>query len=170
MTHLASLVETSRKVAESSGRGEKLAALADALRSLAPEEIEAAAAFLAGETRQGKLGAGYASLQEVRSAGAAASPSLAVSEVDAEFAAFAATRGARSASARRERLGRLFARATRPEQEFLIRLIVGELRQGALGGVMLDAIAAAARLPAAQLRRAAMYAPSLGAVARAALT
>src|SRR5262245_59152679 len=170
MTQLAHLVEASRTVAGTSGRTAKVAALADALRGLAPEEVEIAAAFLTGETRQGKLGAGYALLQEVRSAGPAASPSLTLLEVDAEFAAFAATRGARSTPARRERLGRLFARATRPEQEFLIRLIVGELRQGALGGVMLDAIAAAARLPAAQVRRAAMYAPSLGAVARAALT
>jgi DNA ligase-1 len=58
---------------------------------------------------------------------------------------------------------------TLAEHDFLLRLLIGELRQGAQRGVMLDAIVAASKLPAASVRRAAMYAPSLGTLARAAL-
>ena len=96
-------------------------------------------------------------------------PRSASREVDERLTALAAIRGSGSAARRAEALRELFARATAGEREFLLHLLAGELRQGALAGVMLDAIASAAALPAASVRRAAMYAPSLGAVARAAL-
>jgi DNA ligase-1 len=78
-------------------------------------------------------------------------------------------RGAGATARRSEALHELFSLATVAEREFLIRLLLGELRQGALAGVMIDAIAAAAELPVAAVRRAMMYSRSVGAVARAAL-
>jgi len=169
MTLLAGVVDTSRRVADTSSRLAKVDALAACLRSLAAQEIEIAVAFLSGETRQGKLGLGYATLREVRTA-AAAAPALTLSEVDDALAAIAAIRGRGAAAERSRRLGELFHRATDAEQDFLFRLLIGELRQGALEGVMLDAIARAASVQAAEVRRAAMLAGGPGAVARAALT
>jgi len=170
MTQLALLVETSRKTAATSSRTAKVTELAACLRILAQDEIEIGVAFLTGETRQGRIGASYTLLRAARAGSAAESPSLTLSDVDAAFAAFLAARGSGSSARRAHVLGALFARATSAEQDFLMRLIVGELRQGALAGVMLDAIAAAARLPHKDVRRAAMYAGGLGPVARLALT
>ncbi len=168
MTRLAALVAASQRVGATASRLAKVAALAELLRRLAPEEIEIAVPYLSGETRQGKLGVGYATLAEARSGGAR-SASLELRAVDDALDALAKTTGKGSAAERTRRLGELFARATRAEQDFLVRLLVGELRQGALEGVMLDAIAQAAALPAADVRRAAMYAGGLPTVARAAL-
>ena len=94
---------------------------------------------------------------------------LSIEEVDRSLAAIAGIRGAGSAARRAQALSALFSRATPAEQEFLMRLIVGELRQGALAGMMHEAIAVAAEVPVAQVRRAAMYSKSLGAVARVAM-
>jgi len=168
MTRLAELVTASQRVGATASRLAKVAELAALLRRLQPEEIELAVAYLSGETRQGKLGIDYAALGEARSAGARSS-ALELRAVDEALDAIARTKGKSSAAERARRLDELFARATRNEQEFLVRLLVGELRQGALEGVMLDAIAQAAALPAADVRRAAMYAGGLPAVARAAL-
>jgi len=169
MTRLADIVAVSNRVAATASRREKAALLASMLRRLAPDEIEIGVAFLSGEMRQGRLGIGYGTLSEVH-AGAAAGASLELRAVDAALDRIAATKGEGSAAARERRLGELFAHATRPERDFLVRLIIGEIHQGALEGVMLDAIAEAAALPAADVRRAAMLAGGLLAVARAALT
>jgi DNA ligase-1 len=170
VTLLATVVETSNTVAQTRSRTAKVAALAALIKSLGPEEVEIGVTFLTGETRQGKLGASYSGLRDVRSGGAASLPSLTLTEVDQAFATFGSTRGSRSVATRKELLGALFSRATAAEQDFLVRLIVGELRQGALAGIMVDAIAAATGVALQAVRRAAMYASSLGAVARAALT
>ncbi|HSD54254.1 MAG TPA: ATP-dependent DNA ligase [Burkholderiales bacterium] len=169
MTRLAALVDASRRVAETGSRLAKRDAIAACLRALAPDEIEIAVAFLSGETRQGKLGIGYATLSELRGGPASVAPSLTLGEVDRALARIAATSGKGAASERARQLGALFAGATRAEQEFLVRLLVGELRQGALEGVMIEATAAAAGVPTADVRRAAMFAEDLGTVARAAL-
>jgi DNA ligase-1 len=171
MIRLADLVATSRRVAGTPGRLEKVAALAGLLRRLAVDEIEIAVAYLCGETRQGRLGLGYAALREaqVETRPGGGEP-LTLAEVDAALERLRATTGKGSAAARAERLGALFARAGADERDFLARLIIGELRQGALEGVMLDAIAVAASLPGADVRRAAMRAGGLGAIAKAALT
>lgn len=169
MTRLATLVEVSGRVAETGSRIAKRDAIAACLRAAAPGEIEAIVGFLAGEARQGRLGIGYATLSELRLGAASPSPSLTLSEVDDALARIATTRGKGAAGERARELGVLFARATRAEQDFLVRLLVGELRQGALEGVMLEAIAAAAGVPVGEVRRAAMFAGDLGAVARAAL-
>ena len=132
-----------------------------------PEEAAIAVAFLSGELRQRQIGVGWAALRELPVGGAG--PSLTVAEVDAAFAHIGGLGGPGSQAARRTALGALFERATEPEQRFLRALLSGELRQGALEGVMAEAAARAAGVPAAVLRRALMLRGDLGAVAAAAL-
>ena len=170
MALLAELAATSRDVAATSSRLAKTRALSDFLRKLAPDEIPIAIAFLSGEPRQGKLGIAYAALRDAAWSTPPASPSLTLQHVDEAFAGFAAMRGKGSAALRASRLSALFEHATAEERDFLARLIVGELRQGALKGLMIEAIAAAAELPLAAIRRAAMSAGGMEEVARAALT
>ncbi|MEA3106572.1 MAG: ligase 1 [Gammaproteobacteria bacterium] len=165
---LAHLVGTSQRVGATSARLRKVQELAGFLRALPPEEIETAVHYLSGETSQGRIGIGYATLQAAASKTAAVAETLSIAEVDQCLTVVAGSRGAGSAARRAAALRDLFSRATPAEQAFLLRLLVGELRQGALGGVMVDAIAAAADLPAAEVRRAAMYS-NLGAIARVAL-
>jgi DNA ligase-1 len=169
VTRFAEVVRTSARVAATASRLEKIDALARCLRALAPEEIEIAIAYLSGETRQGRIGLGYGALIAARGA-PAGEERLTPEDVDGAFAALAAIKGKGSAGERAKKLAALFSAATAQEQDFLVRLVVGELRQGALEGVMLEAIAAAAGLPAPDVRRAAMLAGGLGIVARAALS
>ena len=169
MTLLAAVVETSQKVTATSARLAKVRELAACLRAFAPEEIEIGVQYLSGETRQGRFGIGYATLATASSDGATSEPTLTLADVDARLTEIAGMRGSGVTARRSEALRELFARATADERQFLIRLLIGELRQGALIGVMSDAIAAAAELPAADVRRAAMYSKTIGAVARVAL-
>ena len=166
---LAELVETSRAVAETSGRLDKIARLASLLERLAADEVEIAVAFLSGSLRQGRIGVAGAAVDAARSVSPAAAPTLELKEVDASFARMAAISGPRSATARAEALRDLAGRATADEQGFIVRLLFGELRQGALEGVLAEAIARAAGVPADGVRRAAMFAGSLAPVALAAL-
>jgi DNA ligase 1 len=168
-TLLADLVAASDRAAATSSRLAKRDAIAAVLRSAAPDEVEIAVAWLSGEARQGRIGVGWATLAALRGT-PAAEPGLTLGEADGALAAVAATAGKGSAAARSATLRALFDRATAAEQDFLVRLLVGELRQGALEGVMLDAVAAAAGLPAADVRRAAMVTGRLGEVARIALS
>ncbi len=169
MTLLASLVGTSQRVGSASARRTKVRELASFLETLPPDEIETAVHYLSGEISQGRIGIAYKALREAAATGAANDEVLSIAEVDRSLAAIDGIRGAGSVALRAEALRALFSRATPPEQEFLLRLVVGELRQGALAGVMIEAIAAAAGVPVTEVRRAAMYSKSLGAVARAAL-
>ena len=168
-TLLAELVATSRDVRESSRRLDKVGRLAAFLRKLRAEEIEIAVAFLCGSLPQGRIGVGFSALSEVRSVPAASAPVLTLAAVDSAFENVAATRGRGSTAARVQQLRDLLARVTRDEQEFLLRLLYGEIRQGALESVLTDAVARAAGLPAARVRRAVMMAGGLGPVARAVL-
>jgi len=170
MTLLAELVETSRRVAETPSRNAKTAALAAFLRTLPPAEIETGVAYLSGETRQGRSGIGYALLRDARPVAAADGPPLTVTEVDTALARMASITGAGSKGERLRILADLFARATDGERDFLARLLLGELRQGALESLMIDAVAAAASLPAPAVRQAAMVAHGIVPVALAALT
>jgi DNA ligase 1 len=167
---LALLAETSARVAASSSRLAKIRALAECLAALDSESVEIAVFHLSGDLPQGRIGIGYRTLQAAAAQSAAELPRLTIPEVDSVLEALAATRGAGSGARRAALLADLFGAATAPEQDFLLRLLAGELRQGALEGVMVDAIAAAAKLPAAAVRRAAMYAPGLGRLASAALS
>ena len=170
MTLLAELVETSRRVAETSSRNAKTALLADCLRRLAPTETEAAVAYLSGETRQGKSGIGYALLRDANPESKSDRPSLTIADVDTALARGASTSGAGSKGERTSILASLLARATDAERDFLARLLLGELRQGALESLMIDAVAAAASLPAPSVRHAAMVAHGIVPVALAVLT
>src|SRR5262245_38348740 len=158
MTLLADLAAVAGRVGGTSSRLAKIRELAAGLRTLAPDEVPIAAAFMTGETRQGKLGVAYAELRHGASTAPAPQASLSLHDVDAVFAELAATSGKGASVARTQQLVQLFSRVTAGERDFLVRLVAGELRQGALKGIMLDAIAAAADLPAAEVRRAAMSA------------
>jgi DNA ligase-1 len=124
-------------------------------------------AYLSGELRQRRTGVGWASLRELPVP--AAEPSLTVAEVDDTLERVAAVSGTGSAAIRRELVQGLFRRATANEQALLRGLLTGELRQGALEGVMLDAVAQAAGLPGPDVRRAVMLRGAVGPVAQAAL-
>jgi ATP-dependent DNA ligase I len=165
---LTEIAETSRAVAATSARLAKRDLLAGCLRRADPEEVAIAVAYLSGELPQRQIGVGWAALRERPAP--AAEPSLTVAEIDAAFTAIGQISGKGSVATRKALLADLFARATVEEHDFLLRLLSGELRQGALDGVMADAIAAAAEVPAAEVRRAVMFRGSLGAVAAAALT
>jgi DNA ligase 1 len=169
VTLLAELVQASQRVGASAARRVKVSELAALLKMLTPDEIDIGVHYLSGEIPQGKIGIGYAAVRAAAATPAADLGKLSIVEVDAMLSELAAMRGGGSAARRAAALQELFARATAPEQQFLLRLLIGELRQGALTGVMVDAIAAAAGLPVATVRRAAMYSKSLGAVAATAL-
>ena len=139
------LAATSAAVGATRSRKRKAELLGAALRQLGPGEIEPGVAFLSGELRQRRTGVGWATLRELPPP--APAPELGVAEVDAAFARIAALAGAGSQAARREAVTALFARATAPEQAFLRGLVAGDLRQGALAGVMADAVAAATGIP-----------------------
>jgi DNA ligase 1 len=169
VTLLAALVQASQRVGASAARRVKVSELAAVLKMLTPEEIDIGVHYLSGEIPQGKIGIGYAAVRAAAATPAADLGTLSIAEVDGTLSELAGMRGGGSAARRAAALRELFARATAPEQQFLLRLLIGELRQGALAGVMVDAIAAAAELPVATVRRAAMYSKSLGAVAATAL-
>src|SRR5439155_14399144 len=128
----ADLVQVSASVAATSGRLEKIGHLADLLRRVPPDELAIVIPFLSGDARQGRIGIGYAQLQALRDVPPAGAPSLDVRDVDAAFDRVAAASGAGSSSSRAQILRELLGRATPHEQDFLIRLLFGELRQGAL--------------------------------------
>jgi DNA ligase-1 len=167
---LRRVIDTSSDVATTSGRLAKIERLAELLRSAGASEIETVIAFLTGALRQTRIGAGYSLLQRVASASAADQSTLTLADVDAVLARLEGASGKGSAKVRESTLRKLFERATQDEQEFLFRLITGEVRQGALEGVMIEAVARAAGIEAARVRRATMLAGDLGVVARAALT
>jgi DNA ligase-1 len=163
---LDDLAQTSAAVASSPGRLAKTRLLAECLRRAQPDEVPIVVAYLSGELRQRRTGLGYAALRGLPPP--AAEPSLAVSEVDAEFEQIAAESGPGSNTARRARLRALMTRATPAEQRLLAGLVSGELRQGALD--LTEAVASAAEVPAADVRRAVTVAGSLRPVAEAVLT
>jgi ATP-dependent DNA ligase I len=164
---LSEIAEVSRVVAGTSARLAKIEALAGALREAGPLEVPIAVAYLSGELPQRQIGVGWAALRD--GFPPADVPTLTLSDVDSGFSAIGAVSGKGSTAARRALVGELFGRATADEQRFLVGLLSGELRQGALEGVMTEAVARAAAVPVAEIRRALMLRGSLGAVAAAAL-
>ena len=168
--HLHDLVDVSRLVAATSSRREKVQLLAGLLRRLNADEIEVAVGFLIGWPRQGKIGVGWANLQQSTPPQFSPEPKLSLLDVDRALTLIKETGGRGSAAARLGQVRQLFEQALQEEHQFLARLIMGELRQGALEGVMVDAVAAAAKVPVRTLRRAVMLAGDLGKVAQAVLT
>ena len=165
---LSEIAEVSRTVAGTSARLAKIETLAGALRAAGPVEVPVAVAYLSGELPQRQIGVGWAALRD--GFAPALTATLTLSDVDSAFSAIGAVSGKGSAAARKALVGELFGRATRDEQRFLAGLLSGELRQGALEGVMTEAVARAAAVPVAEVRRAMMLRGSLGAVASAALS
>ena len=166
---LVDLATLSARVAAASARTVKIGLLADTLSRLAGAEIGVGVAWLSGHLRQGRIGLGPALVRAAWKTAAAAEATLTVLEVDETFARIEETTGAGSTARRGGMLSALLSRATREEADFLARLVLGELRQGALAGLMEEAVARATGLPAVEVRRAAMLAGDLEAVARAAL-
>jgi DNA ligase-1 len=164
----ADVVAASAAVAATRSRTAKAAAIAGLLRSADGDEVRAATAWLAGEPLQGRTGVGWRTLTRLAH-DPAGQPRLTVADVDRALTELAGTTGTGSAARRGTVLARLFTGATADEQRFLVRLLTGELRQGALEGVVLDAIAAAADVPAPTVRRAFMLSGSLPETAATAL-
>ena len=165
---LAELVEASEAVGATRSRSAKVERIAAVLEHLAPEEVPPGVAFLSGELRQRQIGVGWASLRDLPAP--ADVPSLSVAEVDAACERIGALAGTGSQGARREALVELFGRATAKEAEFLRRLLGGELRQGALEGIMVQAVARAAGASPAAVQRAFMLRGDLKEVAAVALS
>jgi len=161
------LAATSIAVAATAARSGKVAVVADCLRRAAPAEVEAVVCFLSGELRQRRTGVGWAALRELPPPASAAS--LTLLEVETKLARLALVAGPGAAAARRDLLHTLLAASTADEQWLLRGLLSGELRQGAQAGVMAEAVARAAGVPVADVRRAAMLRGSLPVVAGAAL-
>src|SRR5918993_5194753 len=137
---LVELVETSRQVAEVSGRLEKIGLIATLLARVPPEEIEIAVSYLSGAIRQQRTGIGWAAPPAAMPEHAAESPTIELAEVDATFGRICAGSAGKGSTGERHRLLReLLARAAKAEQDFLFRLVTGELRQGAVEGLMLEA-------------------------------
>ena len=164
----AELVAVSAAVGGTRSRKAKVGAMAALLRALAPEEVEPAVAWLAGEPRQGRLGTGWRTLAALAVPPAEAAR-LEITEVDGLLAELGTAAGAGSARRRTELLTRLFGAATEDEQHFLRRLLTGELRQGALEGVLTEAVAAASGVAGELVRRGLMLSGELPGTARAAL-
>ena len=165
---LDEIAKASADVAATRSKLAKVARLAEALGQASPDEIAVAVAYLSGILPQGTIGVGWAALRERPAS--AESPTLELLEVHEAVSRIAAITGAGSQAARREALADLFGRATEHEQRFLTGLLLGELRQGALESVMVEAVAKVAGVPASEVRRAVMVAGELGPVAAAALT
>ena len=161
------IATTSADVAATSSRLAKVERIVECLRAAAPEEVTVAVAYLSGELPQGTVGVGWAALRDLPVP--ANEPTLEVLEADAAVSRMQSIAGKGSQTARREELAALYTRATEPEQRLLTGLFLGELRQGALEGVMTDAVAKAAGVPLADVRRATMLAGDLPSVAEIAM-
>ncbi|MDQ2845184.1 MAG: ATP-dependent DNA ligase [Actinomycetota bacterium] len=168
---LNDLVAAAATATATRSRLAKVKALAELLRGLDEAEIVPAVGMLLGKPRQGRTGVGWRTASDARPTPATSSL-LSIADVDAAIDALATAvgSGTGSNSARAAILRDLLSRATSDEQDFLIRMLLGDVRTGALEGVVLDAIAAAAELKLADVRRAAMLTGDLGETARLAIT
>jgi DNA ligase 1 len=163
------IARTWSDVAGTSSRLEKVARLSDCLRAVRGDETTAAVSYLSGELPQGTIGVGWALMRDLPPP-STGPPTLEVADVDAVLTRISALVGSGSQTARRRELVALFERATEPERRFLLHLLSGELRQGALRGVMVEAVAKAAGVPAPEVRRALMLTGDAGRVAELAFT
>ena len=153
---LQELVDVSNGVAQLRGRLEKTAKLADLLKRLEPREIGIGVTYLCGSLPQGRMGVGWSTVAQARSTAPSPIPSLELTDVESVFGQISAATGAGSSKRRATLLTDLFQRATAEEQEFLVRLLSGDLRQGALEGVLTEAVAKAGGADPELVRHAAM--------------
>ena len=166
---LSRLVNVSQQVAGTRSRLKKKAYISQCLRQAAPEQVRLIVDYLTGTLPQGRIGLGPAMLRDLAGKGVASASALTLADVNAAFQRIADPRGKGSQQARRQHLAALFTSATANERDFLMRLILGELRQGALEAVLIEGIADAADLSAEEIRRAVMLAGDAAGVADAAL-
>ena len=164
---LAELVATTDAVGATSARKEKVALLAGLLRRADPAETEIAVGLVAGDPRQGRIGVGWATVAGL-DVDPAAEPSHGIVDLDRLLTDVASIHGAGSKARRETRMRAFLERATVDEVDFVRRLLVGELRQGANAGIATDAVAKATEVPAALLRRAVMLTGDLRVAARVA--
>jgi DNA ligase-1 len=162
---LAEVVTTSAEVTATPSRSAKIDALSRLLRRLEPEEVPSVVGYLVGQPRQGRIGVGWATVARL-DVTHAATPTLTIADLDRIISEIQLTTGAGSVGNRNALLRLMLQRATAVEAEFIRRLFTGEIRQGALAGVMTEAVARAADVPAAAVRRAVLLSGDLGAVAR----
>ena len=165
---LEGVVAASADIAATRSRKAKTQRLGEVLRELGPAEIEAAVGYLTGAARQGRIGVGWAAVRDVQ-VSPSATPSVTVEELDHALTELAAISGEGSQQIRHDRLADLLGRMTEPEGDFVRRLLIGDLRQGSLAGLMAEGVANAADVPAKLVRRAAMLTGDLGLVATLAL-
>ncbi|MEU6684005.1 ATP-dependent DNA ligase [Streptomyces sp. NPDC046832] len=161
------LARVSQEVAATSARSRKTALLAELFRDAEAEDVPIVIPYLAGRLPQGRIGVGWKVLS--RPVAPAAEPGLTVREVDARLAELAEVSGPGSQAERTRLVGELMGAATEDEQRFLLGLLTGEVRQGALDAVAVEGLAQATGAPSADVRRAVMLAGSLQAVAEALL-
>jgi DNA ligase-1 len=166
---LGDLVATSAALGATRSRSAKVRALAELLRRTPHDEVNVVVGFLVGAPRQGRVGVGWSAVGRTIDVAPAPEPSLTVGDIDGAIDSLQQATGPGSVGTRRRVMDDVFSRATEQEADFLRRLLLGELRQGALEGVMADAVAAAAGIPSATVRRAAMLAGDLPSVAATAL-
>jgi DNA ligase 1 len=168
VTLLADLVAASDEVAATSSRSRKIAVLADLLRRLEADEIPVAAGLVSGVPRQGRVGVGYAAVYAVEQE-PTAEPTLAINDLDEAITEIQRATGSGSGTRRKALLADLLARATAPEADFVRRLLTGELRQGALTALVVEAVAKAAGVAPEAARRALMLTGDLPRTAEIAL-
>ncbi|WP_329562354.1 ATP-dependent DNA ligase [Streptomyces uncialis] len=161
------LARVSREVAATSARSRKTALLAELFRGSAPDDVPVVIAYLAGRLPQGRIGVGWSVLRHP--VPPASVPTLTVRAVDTTMTGLAAVSGAGTRAERTRLFGGLMAAATEEEQRFLLGLLTGEVRQGALDALAVEALAAASGAPADAVRRAVMLSGSLPEVGRALL-
>jgi DNA ligase 1 len=160
MTLLADVVTASQRITDTSSRSRKIAILAELLGRLEPAEVPVAVGFLVGVPRQGRVGVGYSTIYGLERA-PAGEASLTIEELDRAITEVQGMTGSGSAGGRKQILGGLLGRATELEADFVRRLFTGGLRQGALAGLMVDAVAKAAGVPGELARRALMLSGDL---------
>jgi DNA ligase-1 len=169
VTLLADVVSASRNVTDTSSRSQKVAILAELLARLDTDEVAPAVGLLTGVPRQGRVGVGYSTVYGIERA-PASEASLTIGELDRAIAEVQVMTGSGSAAKRKQILGELLGRATEPEADFVKRLFTGGLRQGALAGLMVDAVAKAAGVSGELTRRALMLSGDLPRTAEIAIT
>ncbi len=166
LKHLVQLVDRLRATAR---KNEKITLIADFLKQTAGIDTALSAFYLTGSLPQGKVGIGWRTIEEALSEGISGNASLTLKEIDDLFDQIAAAAGPGSSGQKMALLRRLFQQADAQERPFLAQLLIGELRQGALEGIVLEGIAKAAALSSGEVRQAMMFSGNIGEVARAAL-
>ena len=166
---LANLVSVSQRVAATRSRLRKRALISDCLRACHEDEVAVLVNYLGGVLPQGRIGVGPAIVRELKTEPVASQATLLLDEVDRTLNSIAEIRGAGAKQRRRKELGHLFSRATADERDFLAHLFVGELRQGALEGILVESIADATGIALETIRRAVMLASDPAPVARVAM-